>query len=763
MSQERFMDRVGVFRLLGGFAALTLCVMIGCGNLGRGCTGAGFLFGDSDGDGVGRSDNCPDVANADQADTDGDGFGDACDNCPNLANEDQADLDDDGVGDVCDNSPTDPNPGQGDSDGDGVGNVSDNCRDVSNTDQADADGDDRGDVCDNCPNDANADQADADGDGVGDACDNCPTIANADQADTDDDGVGDACDNCLALANADQTDADGNGVGDACEGDPDGDGVDDEIDNCLTIANPDQADTDGDGAGDDCDNCAATANANQADADGDGVGDVCDNCENLFNPPQTDTDGDGVGDVCDNCLNNANTDQADADGDGVGDACEGDRDGDGVPDDQDNCQTASNATQTNSDGDAFGDACDNCPNVANADQKDTDGDGRGNVCDNCPTKANANQANRDTDTFGDVCDNCPIDTNQSQADADNDGVGTACEDTPTPTPTPPTPNPDPVVVNAGQNRTVCPGSSVTLDASSPNAPSATFVWRKLAGPSVNVPDDSPDGVTFTAPVNTSAPSQQVLTFQATGSAAGFTTGTGTVAISVRPFNANSVGTKSSGAAQPGDPPVTIDLADGVNPAFSALWVQDPSDTVKVSLTPSGNRAATFPVPQATCLGGTNNGAACTGAADCPQGTCSPLATTTNLHFVAVIDCNPAGAGTVQGGTLTVPIQVATVDVTLPDSVNEGTTLNLYTVTRVNGNLTDPQTLAGNGLQLLFFASSPNDGDLPPGVDVSVDQPTGVLTVNTGAGQTIEILARLFGTAGELGSDSDTILITPGGG
>src|SRR5207248_2629145 len=38
-------------------------------------------------------------------DEDGDGVDDVCDNCPGIANADQADIDSDGVGDACDPAP----------------------------------------------------------------------------------------------------------------------------------------------------------------------------------------------------------------------------------------------------------------------------------------------------------------------------------------------------------------------------------------------------------------------------------------------------------------------------------------------------------------------------------------------------------------------------------------------------------------------------------------------------------------------------------
>jgi subtilisin family serine protease len=78
---------------------------------------------DNDNDGIDNlADNCPDVANADQTDTDGDGIGDACDSFPLDANND---VDGDGISGHVDNCPATPNADQLDTDSDGIGDACD--------------------------------------------------------------------------------------------------------------------------------------------------------------------------------------------------------------------------------------------------------------------------------------------------------------------------------------------------------------------------------------------------------------------------------------------------------------------------------------------------------------------------------------------------------------------------------------------------------------------------------------------------------------
>ncbi|MFN3198639.1 MAG: thrombospondin type 3 repeat-containing protein [Bradymonadia bacterium] len=120
-------------------------------------------------------------------DTDEDGICDGGDNCPLVANLDQADRDFDGIGNVCDVCPDDA---LNDGDNDGHCGSVDNCPVIANADQANADGDAFGDVCDACTFDADND---IDADGICGDVDNCPTLSNPDQRDDDGNGLGDAC------------------------------------------------------------------------------------------------------------------------------------------------------------------------------------------------------------------------------------------------------------------------------------------------------------------------------------------------------------------------------------------------------------------------------------------------------------------------------------------------------------------------------------------------------------------------------------------
>jgi hypothetical protein len=261
------------------------------------------------------------IITAAPADADSDTIPDATDNCPNNANTNQANNDGDALGDVCDP----------DDDNDGVLDVSDNCSFTANADQANNDGDAFGDLCD----------PDDDNDGLNDGMDNCPLIVNPDQANLDNDALGDLCDqdddgdgvndvtdNCPLIVNPGQANLDNDALGDLCDADDDNDGFDDISDNCPVVNNPDQLNSDNDALGDLCD----------PDDDNDGVIDTNDNCPIVVNPTQANNDSDPQGDLCDP-----------------------DDDNDTVADTSDNCPFTANGDQANGDSDANGNVCDICP------------------------------------------------------------------------------------------------------------------------------------------------------------------------------------------------------------------------------------------------------------------------------------------------------------------------------------------------------------------------------------------------------------------
>lgn len=189
--------------------------------------------------------------------------------------------------------------------------------------------------------------------------------------------------------------------------DSDGDGISYHVDNCLQAANPLQVDSNQDGYGNACD----------TDLDNSGVTHIAD--FNLlvdafggqigfpgYNPDADFTGDDRVGSP-DHSIFMAIGMQTEI----FDQSAEPNQDGDGWTDTRDNCPLVKNADQANADGDALGDACD----------ADDDNDGEPDATDAFPLDA-SETTDSDGDGVGDNADVFPFDANES-ADTDSDGVG----------------------------------------------------------------------------------------------------------------------------------------------------------------------------------------------------------------------------------------------------------------------------------------------------------------------------------------------------
>jgi hypothetical protein len=246
-----------------------------------------------------------------------------------------------------------------------------------------------------------------------------------------------------------------------------------------------------------------------------------------------DTDGDTILDEVDNCLVDINTDQTDTDMDGEGDICDLDDDGDLIDDTTDACPliagTAALAGCVDTDSDTINDLVDNCSADANTDQLDTDVDDLGDVCDadddndgvedttdTCPLVAGvaptgcAGAANDgDNDGITDDVDNCPFIANPEQTDRNTDGQGDACSDSDSDVIAddvdncPDVANSDQVDTDTdGQGDACDPVITATLTptptfTATPVPPTATFTPTPLPATATFTPTSIPATATFT--------------------------------------------------------------------------------------------------------------------------------------------------------------------------------------------------------------------------------------------------------------------------
>jgi len=250
-------------------------------------------------------DNAPDHYNPDQADMDGDGFGDVVDLCPTVPSDNnKADTDKDGIGNDCDRCTKQVSKYNAKAE-DAMAPVFMQVRNIPSQDDYDRDG--IGDVCDNCIVRANCGTFGPAADGLTPAVISSTVPfddANLCQVDNDADFpyIGDACAPGGVLIDPIEGAAGPIGFGNT--DDFDQDGIVNLTDKCPRQRVVSQA-CQGD------DECPAFSECtagfcNHGDIDGDGVGDLCDTCPETANPKQAqdggmqadDPDQDFVGSQC---------------------------------------------------------------------------------------------------------------------------------------------------------------------------------------------------------------------------------------------------------------------------------------------------------------------------------------------------------------------------------------------------------------------------------------------------------------------------------